>query len=92
MKTDQIVKDILVNLADNYPQAPTTGGTPRMREVINEVNRMDDFNNDFIFTSGLKIADFMGKKRSKTVIRDDGDYTDFIMKVINKIIEETQSN
>ena len=92
MKTDQIVKDILVNLADNYPQAPTTGGTPRMREVINEVNRMDDFNNDFIFTSGLKIADFMDKKRSKTVIRDDGDYTDFIMKVINKIIEETQSN
>ena len=39
---DNILNNILINLADNYPQAPASGGTPRMKEVINEVNRLDD--------------------------------------------------
>ena len=38
----RIMKNILVNLADYYPQAPITGGTLKMKEVINEVNRVDD--------------------------------------------------
>ena len=36
----RIMKNILVNLADYYPQAPITGGTLKMKEVINEVNRV----------------------------------------------------
>ena len=47
------LNNILINLADCYPQAPAAGGTPRMREVITEVNRQDDQENDFFFTSGL---------------------------------------
>ena len=39
---DLIIKNILANLADNYPQAPVTGGTPRMREVIQEINRVQN--------------------------------------------------
>ena len=47
------LNNILINLADCYPQAPASGGTPRMREVITEVNRQDDQKNDFFFTSEL---------------------------------------
>lgn len=39
---DNILHNILINLSDHYPQAPPSGGTPRMREVITEVNRVDD--------------------------------------------------
>ena len=28
---DNILNNILVNLADNYPEAPPSGGTPRMK-------------------------------------------------------------
>lgn len=35
-----MISNILVNLADLYPQAQATGGTPRMREVIAEMNRL----------------------------------------------------
>ena len=42
VSTDRIISNILINLADSYPQAPASGGTPRMREVITEVNRVDD--------------------------------------------------
>ena len=31
IELDDILNDILVNLADGYPQAPASGGTPRMR-------------------------------------------------------------
>lgn len=44
-------------MADNYPQAPVSGGTPRMKEVINEVDRVYDEDNDLIFANKLKIAD-----------------------------------
>ena len=44
---DNIVHNIMINLADSYPQAPASGGTPRMREVITEINRVDDPENDF---------------------------------------------
>ena len=35
IQVDNILQNILINLADNYPQAPASGGTPRMREAIN---------------------------------------------------------
>jgi fumarylacetoacetate (FAA) hydrolase family protein len=34
IQIDSILKNILINLADLYPQAPPAGGTSRMREVI----------------------------------------------------------
>jgi hypothetical protein len=42
LKIDGFLNNILINLADSYPQAPISGGTPRMREVITEVNRVED--------------------------------------------------
>ena len=50
------------NLADNYPQAPVAGGTPRMREVINDINRTEDEVNDFIYANDLKISDYLAFK------------------------------
>jgi len=32
---------------------------------LTEVNRIDDDQNDFIFTSGIKISDFMTLKKEK---------------------------
>jgi hypothetical protein len=60
---DGMVTSILTNLADLYPQAPATGGTLRMREVINEVNRVDDEENDLILANGLKISDYFQRGR-----------------------------
>ena len=42
MEVDNIVNNILVNAADNYPQAPVAGGTPRMKDAIIEINRVED--------------------------------------------------
>ena len=81
--TEQVLRNILINQADNYPQAPISGGTPRMREAINHIDRTDDEENDFIWTSGIKIGDY---------ISGDKDYTEFIMRVVNSAIEVTQEN
>ena len=35
IQVDNIIHNILINTADNFPQAPASGGTPRMREAIN---------------------------------------------------------
>jgi hypothetical protein len=56
---DNMMGDILVNLADYYPQTSAAGQSPRMRDVITEVYRIDDEENDFIFANKLKIADFI---------------------------------
>ena len=56
---DNIIHNIMINLADFYPQAPPSGGTPRMRDAIHEVNRVDDEQNDFIYSNGLKISDYL---------------------------------
>ena len=61
--TEQVLRNILINQAYNYPQAPISGGTPRMREVINDINRTDDEENDLIWTSGIKISDFLKVKK-----------------------------
>jgi hypothetical protein len=42
IEIDNILSNILLNLADSYPQAPAVGGTPRMREAINDIDRTDD--------------------------------------------------
>lgn len=49
----------MINLADSYPQATASGGTPRMKEVINDVNRTDDEENDLIFANHLRISDYI---------------------------------
>lgn len=41
-RMESMIKSILINQADYYPQAPITGGTLKMNNVINEVNRVDD--------------------------------------------------
>ena len=81
--TEQVLRNILINQADNYPQAPISGGTPRMREAINHIDRTDDEENDLIWTSGIKISDYISEEK---------DYTQFIMKVVNSAIEITQEN
>jgi hypothetical protein len=42
LDVENILSNILLNLADSYPEASASGGTPRMREVINDINRVDD--------------------------------------------------
>lgn len=63
---DNILTSILVNLADSYPQAPAAGGTPRMREAILNIDRVEDEENDLIYANGIKIGDYMNV---------EGDYT-----------------
>ena len=97
IEVDNILENVLINLADNYPQAPASGGTPRMREVISEVNRINDEENDFIYANGLRIEDYLTyEKDEKGVERlsfaEETDYTQYIMKVINRAIEVTQSS
>ena len=93
------LNNILINLADCYPQAPASGSTPRMREVITEVNRQDDQENDFFFTSGIfkkinfdKFLTFKteqnqnGDEVKRLDLGEEGDYVEFIMEVINSAI------
>ena len=42
VEVDNMLNNILINLADNYPQAPVAGGTPRMKDAIIEINRVED--------------------------------------------------
>ena len=68
-----------------------------MRQVITDVNRTDDEQNDFIFTSGIKIRDYLNMGRDEEnkefmILEEDGDYTEFIMKVINAAIGVTEKN
>ena len=80
IKMDNILSNILLNLANSYPQAPASGGTPRMREVINEVNRVNDEENDLIFANGIKISDYLQIEENEygeeqIIFQEDGDYT-----------------
>ena len=92
MEVDNIVNNILLNTADNYPQAPPSGGTPRMREVITDVSRVDNPDNDFIYNSGLIIGDFIEIDKDDRIRSKGDDYTRFIMEVTNRIIGVTQDN
>ncbi len=53
------MSDILVNLADNYPQAPPSGGTPRMRDAIIDLNRVENEENDLIFANRIEIGQYI---------------------------------
>ena len=81
-----------MNLADSYPQAPISGGTPKMRKVIVEVNRVDDPENDFIYKNIIPIESqpLFENFLETSGGNQDKDYTRFIMKVINKVIETPQ--
>ena len=76
-----MLTNIFTNLQGHYPQAEATGGSQRMKSIVYEVNRTADEENDFIYANGIKIADY---------INEEGDYTSFIMKVVNTVIEVTQ--
>ena len=62
MEVDNMVNNILINTANNYPQAPSSGGTPKMRKVITAVDRSDNPDNDLILLSGIKIEDYVEVK------------------------------
>jgi len=47
---------VLKNLADYYPQAPPTGGTPKMRAILASVNRMDDDEYDLILAHNIQVT------------------------------------
>jgi hypothetical protein len=100
---DSILAHILSNLADLYPMATPSGGTLRMRNIIHEVNRVDDEENDFIYCNNIKISDYLtlgdlhlnntdNSQGREIQFSEEGDYTEFIMKVINTIIEVPQDN
>jgi hypothetical protein len=91
-----MLNSILSNLADNFPQAAATGGSLRMKEVINQVDRVQDEENDLIFANGLKISDYLSTQEDpngneQLILEEEGDYTQFVMKVINTAISVTQS-
>jgi len=65
------IKGILVNLAEYYPQAPITGGTLRMKEVINEVNRVDDEANDLILINDIRIDKYLKIIKKKDVNNEE---------------------
>lgn len=65
MLTENIYNNTLTNLADLYPQAQTSGGTPRMRDVIADVNRVQDEENDLIYANGIKISDYINEEDFK---------------------------
>ena len=97
MEVDNIVNNILINTADNYPQAPPSGGTPRMRDIITDVDRVDNPDNDLIFNSGIRLSNYVEVKKDEYGKQIDikpkhEDYTGFIMEVVNHIIEVTQDN
>ena len=57
LEVNNIVENILINLADSYPQAPISGGTPRMKQVISEINMVDDPEKDFIYLNKIPLVD-----------------------------------
>lgn len=66
-RLEKMIKNILINQASYYPQAPITGGSLRMNAAINEISRGDDEENDLIYSNGIKIS-----KHLKTEIKQTG--------------------
>jgi hypothetical protein len=56
---DNIIHNIMINLADGFPMASIAASSERMRAAINEVNRVDDEENDLIYNMGIKIKDYL---------------------------------
>lgn len=59
IELDNILQNIFINLIDYYPQATGIGGSLRMKDVIVEINRIEDEENDFIFNADIKIAKYL---------------------------------
>ena len=100
IQLENYLHNILINLAGCYPQAPSSGATLRMREAITEINREDDEENDFFFTSGLiktvsfeKFLTFKkdinenGEEVRRLDLGPEGDYVEIIMETINATIK-----
>lgn len=81
---------MLINLADNYPEAPAAGGTIRMRDAVLDIQRVEEEANDLIFASGIKIQDFIIKEKKENP-RGTPNYTKFIMEVVNTAIKAANS-
>lgn len=79
---DSLLESILTNLADSYPMAPATGGSQKMRQNVQDINRTDNEAYDLIFANKISIEEHINEK---------GDYTKFIMEVINAAIRATQN-
>ena len=56
---DEELREVLYQLAGNYPQAPPTGVTPRMKRVLTDINRSQDEKNDFIVINNFKIHQYI---------------------------------
>lgn len=75
---DSTLKEILENIAPYYPQAPPTEISSRMKEMILGIDRSGNEELDFLFTQNIEL-----------IPQESGDYTPFIMKVVNKALEIT---
>lgn len=85
------MKEILTCLADGYPQAPITGGSQKMREIVKAVNRSDDETKDLIYNHNIRVLDYVqtstNNSRFEYIERFNMDvYIDYIMEVINTAI------
>lgn len=52
---DHTLTNAVKNLAPYYPQAPPTGGTPRIREALLAIDRNYNSELDFLSTQNLKL-------------------------------------
>ena len=80
IEVELMMEDIMANLQDNYPQATATGGTLKMRETLNNINRTENEEYDLIYANNISIKEYFTTDSLK---KEDGDYTAFIMKVVN---------
>ena len=71
-----------------------------MNSVIHEVNRVDDEENDLIYSNGIKISKYLniytlnsGTPGQIDVFQlgEEQDYTEFIMEVVNAAIKVVQT-
>jgi hypothetical protein len=62
LEIDEVLMEILKNLASYYPQAPPAGNTAKMREVIVNVNRSWDESTDLIYSSGIAVDKYLRLK------------------------------
>jgi hypothetical protein len=46
-------------LIDHYSRCNILGGTSKIKNLIKEINRVDDDNNDLTITNDIKIGDYI---------------------------------
>lgn len=77
---DDIVFNILIKTADQYPKTSIVGGNPRMKEVLFKIERVNYPQNDFIFLSKLEPKNLQKFNQRRNSIES------FIMKTIHAAI------